>query len=53
MKDNVHGIKGEYRELTPKEIGDFGRWVRSSHNRCDLCGHGLWCAGSPSDAALP
>ena len=25
MKDNVRGIKGEYRELTPKEIGDFVR----------------------------
>jgi transcriptional regulator with XRE-family HTH domain len=29
MKNNVHGIKGEYRELTPKEIGDFVRRYRT------------------------
>ena len=28
MKENVTGIKGEFRELTPKEIGDFVRSMR-------------------------
>lgn len=32
MKDNVQGIKGEYRELTPKEIGDFVRSFRHIHD---------------------
>lgn len=31
MKDNVEGIKGEYRNLTPKEIGDFVRSYRQVH----------------------
>ena len=28
MKDNVQGIKGEYREPTPKQIGGFVRSCR-------------------------
>jgi transcriptional regulator with XRE-family HTH domain len=32
MKDNVEGIKGEYRELTPKEIGYFVRTFRQVHD---------------------
>ncbi len=28
MNQKVEGIRGEYRELTPKEIGDFVRLCR-------------------------
>jgi transcriptional regulator with XRE-family HTH domain len=31
MKENVTGIRGEFRELTPKEIGDFVRSIRKLH----------------------
>ncbi len=31
MRENVTGIRGEFRELTPKETGDFVRSLRKLH----------------------